>query len=198
MESFINPRPERPPSEHTVGYVGNLGHRVDWELVEAVAEACSSFTFVFAGGLSEGPDPDGKVEWEQTRARVLERSNVEHLGRIPQDEVTEVYWNSAVNWIPYDTTHPFNRASCPTKIMDGLASGRPLLSTDVPECRLYPEWIDIADTADKMVKALHEYTTGERSHSAHEQVVFSKKHTWVRRVREFREIVKTVPSYSRS
>jgi hypothetical protein len=134
LEQFVNSDPDRTPEPKTVGYVGNLGHRVDWALVDAVAETCSDLRFRFAGELEEGADPDGNVDWERRRAHALERSNVEHLGRIPQDDVVEVYWTSAVNWIPYDAAHPFNEASCPTKIMDALASGRSLVSTPVASC----------------------------------------------------------------
>ena len=88
-------------------------------------------------------------DWQRERAAALTLENVHYIGSIPQDEVGKHYWNFAVNWMPYDTRHAFNLASCPTKIMDGLASGRPLLTTAVPECRLYPDWITIVGTAAK-------------------------------------------------
>jgi glycosyltransferase involved in cell wall biosynthesis len=190
LEQFVNPNLDRSPEPRTVGYVGTLGHRVDWALVDAVAETCSDLRFRFAGGLEEGADPDGNVDWERRRARALGRPNVEHLGRIPQDEVTNVYWTSAVNWIPYDTSHPFNKASCPTKIMDALASGRPLVSTPVPECELYSEWIGVADTPDAMSKALRRAAKPSGSHSPQAQVRFAKKHTWAHRAEEFRQVLR--------
>jgi len=39
--------------------------------------------------------------------------------------------------IPYAQNDRFNRACSPTKIMDGLGSGRPIVATAIPECRLY-------------------------------------------------------------
>ena len=151
QESFLHPNPEASPTPNTVVYVGNVGDRVDWGLVAAVAERCPDLTFTIVGGPIGG---DPSADWERKRAWALRRPNIEHPGRVPQDEVPRYYQSHAVNWIPYDLEHPFNRASCPTKIMDGLASGRPVVSTAVPECRQYPEWITIADDAEATAEAL--------------------------------------------
>jgi glycosyltransferase involved in cell wall biosynthesis len=183
-ESFLNSHPEQPSEPNTVGYVGNLGARVDWALVAAVADHCPDLTFTFIGGpVEEAPTTD----WERERARALNLPNVEHPGRVPQDEVPDYYQSWAVNWIPYDTEHPFNRASCPTKIMDGIASGRPVVSTSVPECTLYPEWIEIADDPGATAECLRTRAVS-RAHDperARRQVSAARKHTWERRARAF-------------
>ncbi len=189
VENFINPSPEEKPNPGTVGYVGNLGPRVNWALVDEVVERCPNLTFVFAGELNGGAAPDGGEEWQEKRRRALNHANVDHLGRIPQQEVTKVYWQSAINWIPYDPDHPFNEASCPTKVMDGIASGRPVVSTSVPECALYPRWITIADEPDEMGQILRCKAEDTSSHSSGQQVQFAKEHTWKQRARTFRQMI---------
>ena len=96
------------------------------------------------------------------------------------------YWSFALTWIPYATDHIFNVASCPTKIMDGLASGRPVLSSDIPECRLYSEWIHIFHTADQAAALILQVFDRLREPQAAElskrQVEFvSRSHTWQQR-----------------
>ena len=49
--------------------------------------------------------------------------------------------------MPYACDHPFNTACSPTKIMDGMGSGRPIVATSIPECRLYAHLFDVADDA---------------------------------------------------
>ena len=49
--------------------------------------------------------------------------------------------------IPYRVDDPFNRACSPTKIADGLGSGRPIVATAIPECRLYRHLFDVAEDA---------------------------------------------------
>jgi hypothetical protein len=104
------------------------------------------------------------------------------VDKVNQDQVPQYYWSFGVNWIPYATDHPFNEASCPTKIMDGLASGRPILSTAIPECLLYPDWITIARSASE---AAHEIKTlidcqfqEEPRQHARQQVEFAGTQTW--------------------
>ena len=61
-----------------------------------------------------------------------------------------------VTLIPYRMDHPFNRACNPTKIMDSMGSGRPIVATAIPECRLHTERFDVAETADEFIDAVRE------------------------------------------
>jgi hypothetical protein len=66
--------------------------------------------------------------------------------------------------------------------MDGLASGRPVVSTDIPECRLYSNWITIVQNADEAISAVQRLLgrppNGEK---ARRQVDFTRDHLWSRR-----------------
>ena len=185
-ESLLNPYPEIVSMTNTVGYVGNLIDRVDWKLVAEVARRMPKVEFVFVGGLEGFGGGGQRPEWKTERAIALSLPNVKHIGSVPQEAVAEYYWNFSVFWIPYATDHAFNQASCPTKIMDGLASGRPVLSTDVPECRLYPDWISIIQSAQDAVIQIQQFldtisSTATRE-SAQRQVEFVRKHhTWDKR-----------------
>ena len=63
--------------------------------------------------------------------------NVHAIGWRPQATIDAYNRSFDVGLIPYRVDHPFNVACCPTKIMDYMAAGRPVVSTDLPECRLY-------------------------------------------------------------
>jgi glycosyltransferase involved in cell wall biosynthesis len=195
LDMFLNPDPSSiNGSASDVGYVGTLGERVDWRFVREVAEECSGLTFRFAGGLDDASRWHDRPAWKEARSQAFSLPNVEHVGRIPQEEVTEVYWSSAVNWIPYDTDHPFNEASCPTKIMDGLASGRPLVSTAVPECTLYPRWIDVVGSVSEAVTALRKHVEALSDHNPNEQVRFASQQTWDHRAETLCELLQREPS----
>lgn len=188
QDSFLHPQPTEAPTPNSVVYVGNVGKRVDWPLVADVVERCPELAFTIVGGPIDGMPSE---EWEHERAWVLRQPNVEHPGRVPQAAVSDYYQSHAVNWIPYDLDHPFNRASCPTKIMDGIASGRPVVSTSVPECQQYPEWITIADDPAAMADALraHADHKAHDSERARRQVEFARGHTWERRAETFEELL---------
>jgi teichuronic acid biosynthesis glycosyltransferase TuaH len=186
LEDFLNPEPERPPLPGSVGYVGNLSDRVDWKFVAAVAGLMPDATFHIVGRVDSEPDGAG---WRATRKKALAMPNVVYEGEVPQAQVREHYWRYAVNWMPYDTRHGFNIASCPTKIMDALAGGRPFVSTDIPEVRLYPDRIHVVAGPEAAAERLRALLSGAISHNARAQVAFAEGQTWPVRALQFLELV---------
>jgi len=180
-DQFLNPSPDAPPLPATVGYIGNLSDRVDWMFVSDVANHLPDVRFHIVGSLGE----ETGAPWQRLRARALSLPNVVFEGSVPQDEVRHHYWRYSVNWMPYDQTHGFNIASCPTKIMDALASGRPFLSTDIPEVRHYPDRIRIVSSADEATVALRSILSHCSAHDAAGQVAFASTHTWRHRALQF-------------
>jgi len=169
----------------TVAYVGNLGDRVDWRLVFEVAKSLPEVRFSFAGGLEEMTGSGDRADWLDWRSTAFRLPNVRHQPMVPQEQVGKYYWSAAINWIPYDAEHPFNIASCPTKIMDGLASGRPLLSTAVSECLLYPDHIRIFRSASEAGELIQQTTKslvqGQWNKRRLAQLQFVREHVWSKR-----------------
>jgi glycosyltransferase involved in cell wall biosynthesis len=198
VESYLNPQPERLPEPMTVGYIGNLIERVDWQLVLQIAQACPDITFIFVGGLDGFAGDVNREAWKVTRQAVLSLPNVRHINKVPQEQVTQYYWSFAINWMPYDITHPFNRAACPTKVMDSIATGRPILSTDVPECRLYPKWINVFHSPEEAVTLIRQQLSSSGTQDAYykstEQLKFAEQQTWQARART---LVKLLAQYER-
>ena len=76
------------------------------------------------------------------------------MGWRPQEALSRYYQAFDVCLIPYRIDHPFNRACNPTKIMDAMGSGRPIVATAIPECRLHAERFDVVDDADAFIGAV--------------------------------------------
>ena len=174
---YLNAAPETPPQPDTVGYVGNLGDRVDWAFAEETILRTPELTYEFVGKRTGNEDD----AWAQRRKRVFDLPNVRYLGPVPQSEVYIYYWRSAVNWMPYDTRHPFNIACCPTKILDSLASGRSLVSSDLPECRNYPDYVQIAESPEAAADLLRKAVDRHDALDARARRDFAATNTWVHR-----------------
>ena len=58
--------------------------------------------------------------------------------------------------IPYAVEHPFNRACNPTKIMDAMGSGRPIVATALPECRLHSDRFHVVENGEEFTSAVRE------------------------------------------
>jgi glycosyltransferase involved in cell wall biosynthesis len=79
---------------------------------------------------------------------------VHALGWRQQAEIARYYQAFDVCLIPYRLDHPFNRVCNPTKIMDAMGSGRPIVATALPECRLHCERFDVVDDAEAFSAAV--------------------------------------------
>lgn len=189
VDEFIN-RHERSPREAVVGYVGNLTDRVDWKLVAEVAKVLPGIVFKFVGSLGHVEADLSGATWEADRRSALTLPNVHHVGPVPQGEVASHYWRYAINWMPYDSSHPFNIASCPTKIMDALASGRPFISTPIPEVELYASRIHIIADAPSIARKIQAIIGGTKFYEE-SQVAFAATQTWDRRSQTLRSLINT-------
>lgn len=188
VDHFIRRPDEAEGLIGAVVYIGNMEDRVDWRYVLEVAHRCPALTFYFVGYLN--PDSNPSLPWQDDRRAVRSVKNIVFIGGIPQDQITSWSLKASVNWIPYKTDHPFNIACCPTKIMDYIASGRPILSTSVPECALYPDWITIRDDYSDCADWLNS-TAGVRVPCNPAQIAFAAMNTWKHRALELLSLLNT-------
>jgi teichuronic acid biosynthesis glycosyltransferase TuaH len=135
-----------------LGYVGSLEDRVDWELMDKLSTDFPSASIVVVGRVR---DAVAKPWWEAC-SRFLARPNVHALGWRPQAEVARYYQAFDVCLIPYRIDHPFNRACNPTKIMDAMGSGRPIVATAIPECRLHAERFHVVENDQEFAAAVED------------------------------------------
>lgn len=133
-----------------LGYVGGLEERIDWDLLDRVAEEFPDASIVLIGRV---PSLDGGG-WCDDARRCLARPNVHAVGFRPQGSLGRYLRSFDACLIPYRVDHPFNLVCCPTKIMDYMGSGRPIVSTDLPECRLHSGLIELANDADDVLGAI--------------------------------------------
>ena len=149
-------RPAPPPPDIAalprplLGYVGTLEDRIDWRLLTRLSERFPRASIVVVG--KTGPKRAG--DWYAECRRCLARPNVHALGWRPQDQIPLYNRAFDVCLIPYRTDHPFNRVCSPTKIMDYMGTGRPIVSTALPECLLYDRLFHVAASGEEFLEAV--------------------------------------------
>ncbi len=174
-------RPAPPPDDIAglprplLGCVGSLNDRVDWKVLTRLSEALPEASIVLVGT----PRPDrGEGGWEDDRRACLERPNVHAIGWRPQAAIAGYNRSFDVCLIPYRVDHPFNRACSPTKIMDCMGSGRPIVSTAIPECALYRHLFDVADDPAAFVSAVQSIiASGSDDGRAAERLAHARNNT---------------------
>ena len=163
------------------GLLGLLSDRVDVSLLEAVADRGVSLLLV--GGRAATCDA-------QRFEGLLARPNVTWVGQQPVGALASYLRVMDVGLLPYaDTT--FNRASFPLKVLEYLAAGRRVVSTDLPAVRwlntdLVRTASDPAGFADAVVDELERpLGAGERA----ARRAFAATHDWDVRVDQLATVI---------
>jgi glycosyltransferase involved in cell wall biosynthesis len=126
-----------------LGYFGVIDERLDYELIARLAEAFPEATVAMAGPLA-------KVEREQLPTQ----ANIRWLGQRDYAELPALVKGFDVCLMPFalnDATRYIN----PTKTLEYLAAGKPVVSTAVADVvRNFGEVVRIAANADEFIAAV--------------------------------------------
>lgn len=131
-------RPENlPPSTYPASRVNiaYVGHLYDYKGIPTVLEAAAQLPeahFHFVGGWSED------IERQQKRSQELKLNNVTFHGLKPQVEVPKFLWHADVLLLPPSQHHPSSAWTSPVKLGEYLASGTPIIATDILALR---DWL---------------------------------------------------------
>ena len=141
-------RHERP----VAGYLGVIDERLDLALIAALAEALPDWEIRMIGPVI------GKID-----ASALPRAeNIAYTGKQPYERLPELLGGLDVALMPF-ALNESTRSISPTKTLEYLAAGLPVVSTRVPDVVAdYAGVVELADDADGFAEAcrrvLHEDT----------------------------------------
>lgn len=185
--------PVRPPLAEAglprpvAGLIGRLSDRIDFDVLEAIADAGQSL-------LLMGPrDP----RWEPDRFRRLtSRPSVRYIGPVPSAEVPARLAAIDVGITPY-RDDAFNRASFPLKTLEYLSAGVPVVTSSLPAARwlhadlaasvpagVADQILACADDGQGFVRAIRAMTAGGPE-AAGRRIEFAHRHSWTRRAELF-------------
>jgi glycosyltransferase involved in cell wall biosynthesis len=158
-----------------LGYIGSLHPQIDYALVTMLARSRPDWHFVFVGDI---------VEIEDARARrdlgtCRKCANVHFLGGKNRHIVPAFAVNMDVNLMLYrldDQT--WIKGIYPLKLHEYLASGKPVVSADVPAVREFRDVVRIASGVDDWLAAIQDgIESGGQSTPAQRRAV-AAANTW--------------------
>jgi glycosyltransferase involved in cell wall biosynthesis len=117
-----------------IGFLGSVMYWLDFDLLRALALARPDWSFAFVG-------PVGRL----AAIDKIRLPNVHLLGRKPYEDVPAYVKGFDVCLNPYLMDETAKNCS-PLKLYEYLASGRPVVSTDMPEARKFQEVVGIGQT----------------------------------------------------
>lgn len=137
VDAFRPPEqlPDNPYGE-TGFHAVYVGHLYDYKGIPTILDAAGlapEITFHLIGGSPE--------DYARTEAAARDRAlgNVVLHGHKGQSELGRYLWHADALLLPPSARHPSARWTSPVKLGEYLASGRPVVATDIPALRA---WLD--------------------------------------------------------
>jgi glycosyltransferase involved in cell wall biosynthesis len=157
------PRRDRP----VAGYIGVLDERIDLALVAGLAERLPDWDIRMVG-------PTVKIE----PAALPAASNLHYLGQQPYAALPRLMAGFDVGLMPF-ALNEATRSISPTKTLEYLAAGLPVVSTRVPDVVAdHAEIVELRDDAAGFAAACRALHAGELAPSASRARHAIALHTW--------------------
>jgi glycosyltransferase involved in cell wall biosynthesis len=166
-----------------LGFIGTIGEWVDLELLRDVALRYPKWTIVMIGPLYPG----------MSTIQCREIDNIHFLGPRHYNDVPAYLHEFDVSLLPFKITN-LTRAVSPVKFYEYLATGKPIVATNLPEIEPYEDLCYVAANPDEFFAsidlALEEYkdVNKYRELSTKRQAV-ARQNTWETRVKTVSRII---------
>ena len=176
-EHFTAPLHTPPPADIAdwvkagkpiVGYFGALATWFDYELVEKCAARYPEVNFLLLGW-----DYDGTL----AKSQFAKYPNIRVVGPIPYKKLPEYARFFDISTIPFKI-NAVTESTSPIKLFEYMSMGKPIVTTDMPECRKY-ESVMIGKTHQSYIDLI-DVALGRRSDDAYKALLRAEAlaNTW--------------------
>lgn len=167
-----------------LGYWGNLAdYKIDWKLLESVAQTRSDWTFCLIGPEGLG-DPGTDLE----KIKVL--PNIFFAGAVPYEQLPTYAKGFDVCILPSNTQLA---GSFPMKFYEYLATGKPVIATSQPAIVKEYEGNTapclFADTSEEFIKAVEEVLDNP-AYNIEYRLSEARTHSWEKRMQDIYGLVR--------
>lgn len=151
-----------------IGYLGALQYWIDFDLIAAAATAHPEWSFALVGNT----EPLARVD------KVRGLSNVHFLGRQPFANLPNYVAGFDVCINPYILDGVAANVD-PLKLYDYIASGKPVVSVDIPAAQRFADIIYLTKTTDEFIAAIAAALRNPGDGAARQRVAAA--HSWTAR-----------------
>jgi len=157
-----------------VGYIGAVADWIDWRLIRYLA-AKNEFSLVFIGPLFRIP-----------RIPVM-KNNVFFLGEKQYECLPNYLQLFDVCIIPF-RKNSLTGACNPVKMYEYLSAGKPVVATDLDECRV--DVVDTCKTYEDFYRCIARYINNAgQTNDIRKRMLFANENSWETRVKFIRSVV---------
>jgi hypothetical protein len=157
-----------------IGYIGNLKHWLDYELIEYLVSSRPKWTFVFAGEV--------RKEAEKQFTPLIEKyKNIVSIGWIHYSQFPNYLKYFDVGIIPF-YSNAFMDSANPNKLYDYLGAAIPVVATNIGDLKKdYSDIVKVADYKEEFLKNIESIlnlSPSERHNLIQKILNHPKRHSW--------------------
>jgi glycosyltransferase involved in cell wall biosynthesis len=161
----------RKSSPPVIGFIGNFGSWIDLDLVVKIAVRKPNWILRFVGPFVNNHD------WQ-----VLSRiSNVELVGEVPFESLPDYVQYFDVCILPF-RTDGIGPSINPVKLYEYLATGKPVVSTNLEEVSDFANVIRIADDTEAFINLIEEALADTDVFSFERRINAARANDWENRI----------------
>jgi glycosyltransferase involved in cell wall biosynthesis len=170
-----------------IGYVGQMiAERMDLDLIRFVAQARPEWSFVFVGPVAP--------HCQQQFCDLAKVSNVHLLGQRPYAELPALINGFDVCMMPH-LVNELTQSMDPIKLYDYLATGKPIVTTNVAGAERFSDVLYVADTPSGFLNGLDLARRQDES-MYDRRLAYARDNTWPKRGQQMWKIVRSHLSIS--
>jgi GT2 family glycosyltransferase len=163
-----------------IGFYGSMLDRFDNDLVEYLAVRKKEWTFVLIG-YTFGSD----------FSKLEKMPNVHLLGEKPYDELPLYLFWFDVCILPFKLNR-LVRATNPVKFYEYVSSGKPVVSTKLPELLPFSQYLYIAEDKEDFLNKLNSALDENDNSVVEKRIALARANTWEQRYEKFYSSIKNV------
>lgn len=169
---YFNTKPQsvKVNEKKIIGYYGAISSWFDSELVIALAKHYLDYDFILIGGTHGCDNLQGLKAMD----------NIILVGEVPYQELTEYLYGFDVCIMPFKVNE-LTQATNPVKIYEYLASGKPVVSTLLPEVEMMSSVVYTANSTEEFINKIDLAMCEDSNQKQIERVNFSKSNDWMSR-----------------
>lgn len=158
-----------------IGFVGALNYKLDKELLNELFNLHPEWSFVFIG-----PDRGLGIE------RFAHVTNTHFLGLKAISELPAYMAGFDVCIIPYIVDN-YTSGVMPIKFFEYLSTGKPVVSTPIPEIARFKELVDVASSPEEFASAIERRLQNDPEEQRQWRIDLARSNSWDTRIRELLE-----------
>lgn len=168
-----------------LGFTGKITPRLDFRLLYRLVNNNLDWNFVLIGPREN----ESNLKKDPAYRTFVTAPNVNMLGPKPYQELPLHMRSFDVCLIPYDIDNPFNIHCSPLKLYEYLATGKPVVSTNLPIVKDFKGIVRISkdreDFERQIVKAVQE----KDKELYHQRLKVAKENSWQMRAEKILKVI---------